>query len=805
MPDSPLAPEPPPFHDELKRLIAERRPGAKVAAIAKAANVSQSSMYAYRGGGTVPPVGVLDDILSVLRVVDPAEVRWFHQLRDEAERKDQRDANAVIGNLRDKSATFVGRDLMLLARLVGIHGQVAVHGEGGTGKSELALQYAHTYLKQGGQRRVAWWIDGGSPRQVTTGLAELARRVYMKAPRKDAVAAEKAVNWLRSNQQWLVVLDNVNDLEDVTGILGELRGCGSVVLTTRFAPGGAGRSLPGLHPLPLGPLDRDASVELLLARTEMADHTGARLLAEEAGDLPLALSHAAAFITQHPGTGFRDYRQRLADQLDQQAASADNGGRSGRTVAATWAIAMDRASAAAPLSAEIMPVLSYMSGRPLPEDTLETLGEAADVSQALDYLAAYRVIDRGVDGITAHRLVQAVARIADPRPADHRATAVALLDHAIPPEPLTNPEGWPRWRMLAPHIETLAPRLPEQEQTESSLRLRERFATFLQGQGNVTRAIVLFESVVTDSSRILGRTHPDTRGNTANLAVAYVAAARITPAVTMFEHVLPLYKEALSPADPETLQIQALLADAYRLRGHPDRAAGLLEQVVADAEGTGLDDGTAQTLLASAYADAGRLNEAIGVLERVYAQQCQALGADNLKTLVSRHNLARARREAGQLDTAMAELREILALQSSIIGMNHPHTLQTRGNLALTEQAKGQVDNAITQFVGLLVDTQEELGHEHPATLTTLRYLGCAHLANDEVGEAIPLLEQAVVEHRRLLGDCEPLTFLARRDLAVAYKRASELAYTALLKDQEQVLGLQHRQTTITHNLVPRP
>jgi tetratricopeptide (TPR) repeat protein len=801
-------PESPLLHEELKRLFAERHPDAptKIASLARLVNASKSSVYAYFKGETVPSAEGLDDLLSALRVQDPAGRRRFHELRDEAAAR-KRGADSAGENLqgqRDKSASFIGRDLTFLARLVDNHGQVAVHGGGGTGKTEYALQYAHAY-RQSGQRRVAWWIDAGSPRQITAGLAELARRVYSKPPRIDAVAAERAVNWLRSNQQWLVVFDNVTDLADVTGILSEVRGCGSVVLTTRLDVGQTGWSRSGLHPLPLGPLDRAASVELLLVLAASTDRAGARLLAEEAGDLPLALSQAAAFVAEHPETGFREYRLQLADRLDRLAASASAGGRSGLTVAATWAIAMDRASAAAPLSTELMPVLSYLDGRPLPEDTLELLGDPADVGRALDSLAAYRVIHRSEGEITAHRLVQAAARMADPRPAEHRAAAVALLDRGVPPEPLVDPAGWPRWRALAPHIETLTARLPEQEQSEGSVRLRERYATFLQGQGNVTRAITLFESVVADSLRVLGRTHPDTRGNTANLAVAYVAAARITPAVAVFEELLPRYREALGPADQETLQIQALLADAYRLRGHPDTAAGLLEQVVADAEGSGLDDGTAQTLLASALADAGRLDEAIGLLEQVYAQQSRSLGASNMKTLVSRHNLARARREAGQADEAMSEFQEILAIQGGILGANHPYTLQTRGNLALTEQARGLVDKAIAEFDALLIDTQEELGREHPASLITLRYLAAAYLANDEVGEAIPLLEQAVAEHQRLLGGMEPLTFLARRDLAAAYQRASELAYGALLDDQEQVLGPQHPQTAVTRTLASRP
>lgn len=828
MSGSPSVPESQVLHRELQLLLRRaqllRRPGVPttIPSLASAIKRSQASVYEYFNGGTVPRVRELDDILAVFDVQRPADLSRFHELRDKAAavpkqaRRSPRgtpgtpdtpaEPDPVIDNLPERSATFVGRDVARLARLVGIHGQVAIHGDGGIGKTEFALQYAHEYQPRG-HRRVVWWIDGGSPRQITAGLAELARGSYPRALRQDTVAAEQAMDWLRSNQQWLIVLDNVGSLEDVAGVLSELRDCGAIVLTTRLNPGADEWRRYGLHSLPLGVLNRADSVELLLDRTGSVDRAGARLLAEEAGDLPLALRQAAAFITQHPGTGFAEYRQQLADELDRNATSAspdDVAFRSGRTVAATWTIAMRRACAAAPLSADLMSILSYLAGRPVPEQVLEAAGEPAEVARALDSLAAYRVIGRDHSGIAAHRLVQAAARVADPAPAEHRATAVALLDRAIPADPLVNTADWPRWRALTPHIEALTARLQEQDQTAPSLRLRERFATFLQGQGNATRAIAVLESVVADAERILGLQHPDTLDYTANLAIAYVDAARISPGLVILEDLVPRYTQALGPADSETLTVRAALADAYRRRGHPDRAAGLLEQVIAESGGTDLDVETTRAVLAAAYTDAGRLDEAITMFEQAYTEQRRALGDQHPKTLISRHNLARARREAGQADAAMSELQKILAIQSGVLGMKHPHTLATRGNLALTEQAKGQLDDAISKFDALLVDTQEALGREHPTTLTTLRYLANAHLANGEAGEAISLLERAVAEHQRLLGDIEPLTFLARRDLAAAYKQAAVLAYDALLSDQEQVLGPRHRETVITRGEAQR-
>src|SRR5262245_20459057 len=131
-------------------------------------------------------------------------------------------AGGMVHNLPRESAVFLGRDLQVLADQLGgddvgvVVGQAgAVHGLGGIGKSELVNHYARANLSR---YSLVWWITADSGDNVELGLAALTRRLHPMA--KLADAQQWAVGWLQANPGWLLVLDNVETVDDIAGLLG---------------------------------------------------------------------------------------------------------------------------------------------------------------------------------------------------------------------------------------------------------------------------------------------------------------------------------------------------------------------------------------------------------------------------------------------------------------------------------------------------------------------------------------------------------------------------------------------------------
>ncbi len=229
---------------------------------------------------------------------------------------------------RDTAITVLGR---ALAADSGVPVTQAVYGTGGVGKSELALHHAHAHR---GDYQLMWWITAADSQQVEAGLANLAGRLCPPVALAGSTqeAAAWALDWLQGHDRWLLILDNVDDPEDVAGLLGQLRS-GHIVLTTR-------REMDwrlGAAPIRLDVLGSEPAAQIITARTghgSEQDLADAGAVAAELGFLPLALEQAAAYMIQariRPGLYLDQLRRRQPGRT--YAATA---GRAQQTIARLW-------------------------------------------------------------------------------------------------------------------------------------------------------------------------------------------------------------------------------------------------------------------------------------------------------------------------------------------------------------------------------------------------------------------------------------------------------------------------------------
>jgi tetratricopeptide (TPR) repeat protein len=635
-------------------------------------------------------------------------------------------AGVVVHNLPQASAVFVGRDLTVLAdQLDGddagvVVGQAAVHGLGGIGKSELVNHYARRYLSR---YSLVWWITADTVESLGLGLAALTRRLHPAATLADAQSW--ALGWLQANVGWLLVLDNVEDVNHITDLLGVVGGRGQVLVTTRRDLGAARWARAGLTPFRLGLLNRQASVELLTRLTGRHDDLDtAGVLAAELGDLPLALEQAAAYISQHDRMSFDDYRALLSDQFDRVAGDAGQGGPVGRSVAAVWTVTMTAVAGISPLGVRVMDVLAWLGPDGLPDDVLAPIADdPVDVDDALAVLASYSMISRAAGLVGVHRLVQAVTRTTQQAVGTATAVqeqAIRLLAAAIPDDPINNVAGWPRWDALLPHVDSLTTNLPADHQFAPMLGIEDRAATYRHFQGQVHESIAELEQVLAGRRRVLGEDHPDTLMSWHNLAYAYRSVGRVDEAITGHEKVLAHNRRVLGDGHPDTLVSRSNLAIAYQSVGRMDEAITEFEEVLSDRRRL-LGEDHPETLisrhnLAYASQSVGRA-EAITELEEVVIDFRRVLGEDHPDTLTSRSNLANVYRSVGRVDEAITEYEQVLADSQRVLGENHPHTLISRNDLAIAYQSAGRMDDAITEYEKALADSQRALGPNHQVTI----------------------------------------------------------------------------------------
>jgi eukaryotic-like serine/threonine-protein kinase len=173
-----------------------------------------------------------------------------------------------------------------------------------------------------------------------------------------------------------------------------------------------------------------------------------------------------------------------------------------------------------------------------------------------------------------------------------------------------------QWRSLLDNARERAP-----DSVEFYRALGE-LAHVLRHRGRVdAKTIGMAEAAASGLARTLGTDHPDTLSKLDALALAYVAAGKLSEAIDLLERVRDTRIAKLGSDHPGTLATLNNLGLAYEAAGKLPDAIRLFEHV-RDAEKANLGPDHPSTLttlnnLAMAYQAAGKLPEAITLLERV--------------------------------------------------------------------------------------------------------------------------------------------------------------------------------------------
>ncbi|RKE23519.1 FxSxx-COOH system tetratricopeptide repeat protein [Streptomyces sp. TLI_171] len=709
---------------------------------------------------------------------------------------------------------FVGRaaELALLDEAFAQEGEVvvhAVHGLGGIGKSALAAHWAsrrHEPLR--------WRITADSAAAVRAGLAELARTLKpVLAGLPEDQQAQRAVDWLAGSEEWLLVLDNVEEPADIAAVL-ERVPRGRVLITTRRA-GGWHRRATAVR---LGVLEPGDSVGLfvrVLTHDGRRPSDGAAAVCEEVGHLALAVEQAAAYCAQ-TGTVPSRYLEMLAEFPAAMLAAGAEDTDSDRTVARIWRLTLDRL-ADTPLSGTILRILAWYAPDRIPRRLLDDLASPPEVAAATGRLLAYNMISDNLDGtLTVHRLVQTVARTPDPTDPHRRAAdidharhqATRLLADALPDDS-EPPANWTRYQEVLPHADALtAKHVPEHDTVETAYVLN-RTALFRLRQGAAATALPALLRALVGRERVLGDDHPSTLTCRNDLAAGYASVGDLARAVELSERTLADLERILGPDHPFTLTCLNNLAGSYQAVGDFERATPLLERALAVHERV-LGPEQPRTLLsrnnlASAYASAGDFTRAVDQYERALADLERILGPDHPSTLTCVNNLAHAYQAVGDLERATPLFERALTEHDRVLGPDHPSTLTSRNNLAHAHQVAGDPERAVELHERTQADLVRVLGPDHPDTLVSRNNLAHAYASTGDLARAVDQYERAVADLERILGPDHPSTLTCRNNLAHAYQEAGESERAVELHERTQadlvrVLGPDHPETLLSRN-----
>jgi len=628
----------------------------------------------------------------------------------------------LVWNVQQRNPAFVGRDTALVElrdQLLagGTAVTQALHGMGGVGKTQLAVEYAYRFS---GAYELVWWIAAERAELIATQLAELAVETGVAEDTAEIQAAVSVLySDLRRRGGWLLVFDNAEDPRALQQWLPG--GPGHVLITSRNPNWGEIAAPVNVAVFALG-----ESVTLLRRRVPGISAADAEHVAVELGNLPLALAQAAGVLSE-TGLPAAAYVEHLTGHASKALAEGTPASYS-RSLAAAVTDAAARLADAEPAAAALLQLSAFFGPEPIPTSFFTaaaqlpaTLAEiAADpirLHRALGRISSYGLARLDQAGFQVHRLVQAIVR--DRLPAEQRhddSACVAALLVAAGPADTNNPALWPAWASLLPHL--LAAN-PAESDNANLRRLAARALLYLLRRGDSVTAENLGKILHQQWAERLGPDHADTLAAATELAFAYRDRGHLAETRALVEDTLARRRRVLGDDHPDTLRSASDLAVTFAEFGELHPARELAEDTLARQRQI-LGDDHPDTLrtannLASALAGLGEYQAARELAEDTLARQRQVLG-DHPDTLNAASSLARTLAGLGEYQAARELAEDTLARQRQILGDDHLYTLANAGRLGMVLLNSGNPFAARQLLKPTLTACRKTLGVDHPVT-----------------------------------------------------------------------------------------
>ena len=764
-----------------------------------------------------------------------------------------------------RNASFTGRNDVLeklheqlIGKSTAVVLPVALHGQGGVGKTQVAQEYAHRFMAD---YDLVWWVPSEQRDLINPSLADLAPQLGVRPADSTAETAEAVREALRRGRpydRWLLIFDNVEEPGELEDFFPG--GPGHVIVTSRNP---AWSELA--EPVPIDVFSRAESLDYLQRRVRALSVEDATLVAKELGDLPLAIEQAAAWLAA-TGMAAAEYvtqiRERFAATMElSQPATYPT------SVAVTYQLSFERLKSQSPAAARLLELCACFAPDPI---SLTLLSGDEMIKSLTPYDRRLRAarsvlgllitditrfslakVDREMtsNSIQVHRLVQAAIRD-QMKPDSYRDETMhevhKVLAGARPRQGDTDdPANWARYDLIWPHLgpsevwncddeearQLLIDRVrylwksgdyedaldvahklevqwqekigPDDEQT---LSLRFHIANVLRSQGSFEAAHELDTEIFRKQQEALGDDHPSTLLTAGSLGGDLRGLGRFREALALDEATYSRNKELLGPDDPNTLSSANNLAVDLRLVGDCFRAGDLdretrnyRQDVLGPVHPYTLHSAS---MLARDMREAGDYARSVDLLKDTYERYRTVLGEDFVDTLRTGKSLAVSLRKVGQLDDAYALTREIDVRYERSYEANHPDALACKLNLACDLSARDDKKAALEAASHVLEAYQATIGGKHPFTLVAENNISTYLRGIGRGKEALELADRTLITMRSSLDDDHPFTLSCQINKANCLHDLRRLSDAEALQREtlerlKRTLGASHPDTQV--------
>jgi tetratricopeptide (TPR) repeat protein len=724
---------------------------------------------------------------------------------------------------------FTGRDKLLdeiyvefeESRIVNAQRHpITLFGGLGVGKTQVATEYCWRYKAK---YKWVFWIEAADQFRLLSGFEAIAGLVHCEigqtgpSPEKSARAVRE---WLRTNRDWLLVIDNFESNAGMKKYMPALESLGDTLIITNNEKN-EGFEGECIEVMTLSPQE---SVLLLLSHAKFNNggpevEAEAMRIVDSLACLPLAIEQAAAVI-RFTGNIFAYYETYRTNLLSRQQSEVYD------SMPPTWNVSFQYLSCTTISLLECLAFLDpddvqvdfLKAGRHAVGGDLEIIIEDdLTLREHLERLHKFSLIRIWEDGrrISIHRLLQVAVKSNLEATARHSFVSKVIRMGAC-----CFPEGnekvsrticnanCTQVKACLMHSQSFDLDMNiESDDYVDWNNLVARVATYLLDDGYILDAQQLRSLQLNVHETILGQRHPHTLSSMTVLAEICGKVGQFEDGIRLAEEALSIRKAVFGLDQIETLWNMSILAtlyhDAGRVHSEAEQCEALLE---AERDILGPHNfNTLKTMsqLGWAYHVIGRNADSADLLEQAGHLWGKYCGPEGLQAQMTYRNIAAAYIELGQWEKASEICKESAAILKANLGPDHPETIVAAEIQAAANFCSGKAEEAAELLEETLERYQRLLGPQHPQTLTTITNLSLAYIDIGRTAEAIHRLEETLKVQRKLLGDEDLHTLWSMHGVALAYERCGEYskaleAFEETFSIRKRILGLGHVDTLRT-------
>lgn len=680
---------------------------------------------------------------------------------------------------------FTGRDRLLvdlhttfLSDITSVSRQVLT-GLPGIGKTQVAIEYAYRYHEA---YQAILWATAETEEALMSDFVRMASILCL--PEKDEQDKQRIIDgvkqWLNSNRDWLLVLDNVGDPNLLNGFLPQ-EDKGHVLLTSRDP-----EAVLGATTITVEKMEIEVGATLLLRRARVLrrqetigeaselEREKALEISKQMDGHPLALDQAGAYIAETSCT--------VAEYLDFYLARRkkllDDRGRNylghPDSLATTIHLSLEKVEQVNPVAANLLRMCAFIHPDDIPEE-LFTTGDfalpatyhpvAADayfLTEAIRVLVRYSFIQRctEVKTVSVHRLVQDVLKDQmnyemQFRWASHTVWVVArTLSHL-------ELGAWNQYQRYIPHA-IVCIKLVDVWQIyyEATVYLTILVGAYLRESASYTQAEPICLQALQLAQAILEPEHAFVILGLHNLAMLYEHWGDYEKAESYY---LEAVETCSRKPDPNTLtsaNIFNSLARLYMLRGKYSEAESVAQQALAIRESLSGTDApeVASSLgtLAEIHSIQRKYRQAEPLLQRALAIREKGQKTDPLSLALSLNSFMLFYIGQGKHKKARPFCQRVLEIMEKERGPKHPEVAKICNNIAEVYRHLGEISKAEHYCKRAFEIFEEVYGSNSVHVIPTLCMLAAIYQKQGNYAEAESLFKQALAVTAEKLGPEHP-------------------------------------------------